>query len=164
MLWFKLYLSVLVWVPNLHPFYVSVTEVNFNESNQSLEISIKMFTEDLEEALATRYGQKLNFASEEEHPDADAYLALYLEDQIKIKVDGKPVSFQFLGKDAKSEATWCFAEIGELAGAPAQIEIRNSLLTSEFEGQKNMVHCKVGTETKSLLLQRRELSGVLSFD
>ncbi|MEM9987376.1 MAG: DUF6702 family protein [Bacteroidota bacterium] len=164
MLWLKLYLSVLVWMPSLHPFYVSVTEINFNESSQSLEISIKIFTEDLEQALATRYGRILNLANEGEYADADAYLALYLEDQIKIKVDGKPVSFQFLGKDANMEATWCFAEIDSLEGIPDQIEVWNSLLTSEFEGQKNMVHCKVGTKTKSLLLQRRELSGVVSFD
>ena len=32
-----------------HPFYVSVTEINHNAENHTLEISCKMFGEDLEE-------------------------------------------------------------------------------------------------------------------
>ena len=35
----------------LHPFYVSVTEINHNAADKTLEISCKMFTEDLEEIL-----------------------------------------------------------------------------------------------------------------
>ena len=30
-----------------HPFYVSVTEMNYNEKSQSFEISCKMFAEDI---------------------------------------------------------------------------------------------------------------------
>jgi hypothetical protein len=146
----------------LHPFYVSVTEINHNPEAASLEISIKMFADDLEDALQQRFGETMHLGLEDEHPDADVYLALYLKDELQIEVDGQPVTFAYLGKDANLEAAWCFLEIKNVP-APREVQVRNTLLTELFETQKNMVHVRIGGETQSMLLQRRKLSDTASF-
>ena len=38
-----------------HPFYVSVTEMSLNSKTKSLEISCKMFAEDVEDVLKQNY-------------------------------------------------------------------------------------------------------------
>ena len=42
---------VAMWMLLFHPFYVSVIEIQHNESAATAEISVRIFTEDLEETL-----------------------------------------------------------------------------------------------------------------
>lgn len=151
-----------LWATLLHPFYVSVTEINHNAEAQSLEISIKMFSDDLEEALNQRFGETMNLGLDDEHPDADVYLALYLQDELKLSADGTPLTFTYVGKDAGIEATWAFVEATDVAALQV-LSVRNALLTEQFDTQKNMVHVHYQGQTQSLLLQRRNLSGEVKF-
>ena len=43
-----------------HPYYVSVTEINHNATDKTLEISCKLFTDDFEKALADKYKMKVD--------------------------------------------------------------------------------------------------------
>ena len=42
----------------LHPFHVSVVEINHNATDKTLEISCKIFTDDFEKVLAQNYKTK----------------------------------------------------------------------------------------------------------
>jgi hypothetical protein len=42
-------------LPELHPFHVSVVEINYNATDKTLEISCKIFTDDFEKVLAQNY-------------------------------------------------------------------------------------------------------------
>ena len=46
----------------LHPFYVSVTEINQNASAKTLEISCKFFMEDFEQTLEKAYKAQLDIS------------------------------------------------------------------------------------------------------
>ena len=41
--------------PNLHPIFVSVTEIEHNAKDKTLEISCKIFTDDFEKTLRLTY-------------------------------------------------------------------------------------------------------------
>ena len=45
------YTLILWWSIIFHPFFVSVTEINHNAKNHSVEVSCRMFYDDLERAL-----------------------------------------------------------------------------------------------------------------
>ncbi len=62
LLWFK-WLAIAV-LGFFHPFYVSVTEINHNAKEQTLEISCKMFAEDLEEILKKNYKTAIDLSAE----------------------------------------------------------------------------------------------------
>ncbi len=55
-----LYLSLVYLLSLLHPFYVSVTEVRHNEKSRALEVSTRIFYDDLEEALASASRTKVD--------------------------------------------------------------------------------------------------------
>lgn len=145
-----------------HPFYVSVTEINHNPEAASLEISIKMFSEDLEEALKTRFDQTTHLGLDNEHPDTDAYISLYLQDELQIQVNGKAIELTYLGKEASIETTWCYLEAKEVT-TPTTFYVRSTIFTDLFETQKNMVHIRVNGKIRSMLLQRRQLSDQVEF-
>ncbi|HEU4472678.1 MAG TPA: DUF6702 family protein, partial [Flavisolibacter sp.] len=51
---------------SFHPFYISVTEVNHNRADKTLEISCKIFADDLEETLEKSYKTQLDISAEKD--------------------------------------------------------------------------------------------------
>ena len=54
--------SIPASVEALHPFYISITEINHNAKDKTLEISCKMFAEDLEETLDKNYKTEVDLS------------------------------------------------------------------------------------------------------
>ena len=42
---------IVAYTALIHPFFVSMTDINYNDNNKSLEISVRIFTDDLENTL-----------------------------------------------------------------------------------------------------------------
>ena len=145
-----------------HPFYVSVTEMNYDAADSVLEVSVKLFTDDLAQALEARYQSNLHLGEPEEHPDADVFVALYLREQLSIQAHDLPLEQQYLGKEFEEDVTWCYLAV-PIAQAPQALLIRNALLTDQFEAQRNLVHLRVGSQRKSLMLHRGKLSERVEF-
>ena len=62
---------ILIFTGFSHKFYVSLVQVQFNPENKALEITMKIFTDDLEYAIS---GSKLSYGlgTETEPPQADS--------------------------------------------------------------------------------------------
>ncbi len=156
-------LQAYLWVAVLlHPFHISVTEINHNEANESLEISIKMFSDDLEDALNKRFGKRLNLGLEDQHPDTEVYLALYLADELGLSQGGQDLTVDYVATESNIETTWCYLEVSGVQSLN-QLSIRNEIMFESFDDQKNMVHVRAKGETHSLLLDRRSRLGQLTF-
>lgn len=139
-----------------HPFYLSVTEIDYNTDNQSLEVSIKLFTDNLNQAVKQ---QKSNLHASE---DADVELQRYLKEKLSVVVNGKPVEFEFLGKEEMPDVTWCYLE-GKNIPAIKTIKVKNLMLLEVFDSQKNIVHLDIAGRKKSLLLQRGKVEEEAAF-
>ena len=55
----------------LHPFFVSVTEINHNARDKMLEISCKTFTDDLEKSIEKTANVKLNLFNVKDKAQAE---------------------------------------------------------------------------------------------
>ncbi|MGZ5246848.1 MAG: DUF6702 family protein [Flavitalea sp.] len=134
--------------PEFHPFYVSVTEINHNPTDKTLEIAAKIFTEDLEVALSKNYKTKVDLYTEKGKAQADKLIADYLSKSLVIYVDSKPVKLEILGFEREGEATWTYLEVKNVA-VPKKIDLRNAILYDHFQDQINLVHVTVKGERKS---------------
>lgn len=146
----------------MHKFYVSVTDIEYNPETKSLQLISRIFIDDMENLLKTRYSKELYLTKNEEHPEADAYLKKYLSQKLKVEVNGKTHSLKYLGKKYENDILKLFIEI-ENVGIPEQVLVQNEILTDLFSDQKNVVHVEVDGVTKSLLLSRSNESGLLNF-
>ncbi|MEZ4775940.1 MAG: DUF6702 family protein [Bacteroidia bacterium] len=140
-----------------HPFYLSVTEIDYNTDNQSLEVSIKLFTDNLNQALI-KQGNSPETAGE----TTDIQVQNYLKEKLVVTVNGKPVEFEFLGKEVLPDVTWCYLE-GKNIPAIKNIKVKNLMLLEVFDSQKNIVHLDIAGRKKSLLLQRGKVEEELAF-
>ncbi len=144
----------------MHEFYVSLAEIRYNTESEALEVSLRIFPDDMDRALETHYGIISNLATEIEHPLADSLLEIYLNELFKIELDGKSTPLSYLGKEAESDVMWCYMESGPVA-LPCEIIVNNSILTEIYEDQVNITQVYVGKWNRGLLLRREHPRGHL---
>ena len=152
----------LPFLMGFHPLYVSVTEIDYNPSAKSLEVAVRIFTDDLEKALEDQGTEKLYLGTASESEKADRYIATYLSQKFQIKSNGTEVSFNFLGKEAGLDVCWCYLEAVNIE-KPDELEVQCKLLTEIYESQENIIHTRVGEMSKSIRLNRIKPAGTLSY-
>src|SRR4051812_33325346 len=80
-----------------HPYYISVTEIEHNAGNKTLEISCKLFTDDFETALRKKYNTKIDLLTVQNKVAMNPLVNGYLQAHLAVKVGGKAVKLEFLG-------------------------------------------------------------------
>jgi hypothetical protein len=115
--------------------------VEYNEKEKSLQISVHLFIDDLEESLKKEGHTKLFICTEREATQAEKHIESYLRKNLSFSINGKSTSYTFVGKEGSSDmsAVWIYLEI-PVTGKIKTINIKNSLLIGEFDDQKNLVH------------------------
>ena len=84
-------------VSKYHPFYVSVTEINHNAKEQSIEVSCKIFADDMEEVLKKNYKVAVDLSNTKQQAQTDKLIADYISKHLTFSTDGKPVKLQYVG-------------------------------------------------------------------
>jgi hypothetical protein len=157
-----LYITLFHLLSLLHPFYVSVTEVRHNEKSRVLEVSTRIFYDDLEEALAASSRTKVDILKPTDREEINRLLGAYLQQHLQVSVDGKPVTLRFLGYEIDNDAAWCYLEGPEVRQVK-QLDIRNEVLFAERRSQTNMLHVIVGGKRKSTKLDNPVSKASFSF-
>ena len=75
--------------PRAHPFKASICEINYNVETEHLEITLKLFTDDLEECIRERTKKPLYLNTEKELPSADLVINEYIQSELRIMLNGK---------------------------------------------------------------------------
>lgn len=136
-----------------HPFYVSVTEINHNSKEKILEISCKLFLDDLEKTLTNINKTAVDLTNVKDKSKTGKMISDYLVKHLQLKVDGKPVALQYIGYEKEKEAAWCYLQVNNVTSVK-QLEINNTLLFEEFDGQISIMHVTVNGTRKSLRLNK----------
>lgn len=145
-----------------HKFYVSATDIEYNEQQRSLQIISHVFTDDLENLLKARYNNELYLVKEGEHPAADEFVEKYFKDKFSVSIDGKNRSLKYIGKEYDKDQLLVYLE-AEGVEPFKNISVKNAVLTDLFPDQKNIIKVENKGKIKSLLLMRDALSGSLNF-
>ncbi|RBL88645.1 hypothetical protein DF182_18930 [Chitinophaga flava] len=146
----------------LHPFYVSVTEITHNAAKKELEVSCRIFTDDLENTLKAQYNTTFDITKPANRQQVDKLIADYLSHHLQLTLDGKPVPLRFLGYKIEEDAVWSFLEADNVS-APKKVMIKNDILYRQHPNQINMVHVIVGGKRKSTKLDNPKADALIEF-
>ena len=137
-MWF-LFLLCSLLAPN-HKFYVSKCHIDYVPEKASLQVRLHFFTEDVEVEMKKEGFPKTRLFTKWESEEADKHLTKYLNDHLKFEVNGSPVSYTFIGREADQDlqGAWCYLEITGIQELNS-MTIRNTLLVDEFEKQQNII-------------------------
>jgi hypothetical protein len=147
----------------VHPFFVSVTEINHNASDQSLEISIRVFTDDFENTLRMHHPDlKVDLMNPPAGGTMDSLIKNYLTQKIKIEVSGEVKEMQFIGFERVGESVWSYFEITHVP-VLKELKIHNPILYEYKKEQINMVHIVAGKNRQSRKLDNPTADWVFRF-
>ncbi len=159
---FLIALSALSFI-EVHKFYVSVTNVEYSAKDDALQITTRIFIDDLESALKERYGVTMKLATQDEAKISNEYIEKYFKQKFAILMDGEVVDYQFLGKKYDNDVVLCYIEIPKAQlNLRKTLAVQNEILTDMFEEQKNIVHIKLKGKKKSFVLIRENNKGMLN--
>ena len=147
---------------SIHKFYVSVTQVDYVPSKKRVEITSRIFIDDLEKALTKKYNKKVNLTSTRELPEADALIKEYLKEKIKISINKRPQNIEFLAREVEGDVLIFYTKIA-ISKKINTFEIYNSLLTEVYQDQQNIVHTNINSNKKSVLLTNTELQEKIDY-
>ena len=146
----------------IHKFYVSVTRIEHQKESDALQITTRIFIDDLEKLLSERYGIEGGLATESENPLADEYILKYLRAKFLIRLDENPLTYKFLGKRYEYDQVILYMEVPESGlNQASSISVECDLLTDLFEEQKNIVHVLAKGKKKSFVLIQGNDKGML---
>lgn len=163
----KKYLILILATPLLvsfltHKYYLSVTDLEYNEEAQSIQMITRIFYDDLEDVLNERYDQDITISPVSDQEKIDLYLKKYLTTKIIVEVNNESKNLQFIGKEYEDDYVVCYLEIENIPGIKS-FDITNELLMDLFPEQKNMLHTSVYGKKKSFLLIEGNAGAVLNF-
>jgi len=132
-----------------HEFHVSKCLVEYKAENAEVQISMNMFIDDLETALASRGVEQLFIGTEKESQEADEYIEKYIDQVFQIEIDSLGmVDPFFLGKEVSEDLTsiWCYMQI-PMSQPIQSLKVKNSILLETFDDQKNITNI-IGPKNK----------------
>lgn len=129
---------------NIHEFHLSRTTINYNSAEQSLQLTMNVFLDDLELALQ-RYGaDSLYLCNERERADGEDYIYAYLTDHLTLTVDNKLILPRWVGKEQTEDlaGVWCYLEVPNLPSFRT-IDVENTIMIELYDDQKNMTNLQL---------------------
>ncbi len=134
-----------------HPIYVSVTEIEHNAKDKTLEVSCKIFTDDFEKTLRSTYNTYVDLLKPKDKNAVNKLVADYVQKHLLIKVDGKPVVLQFLGYEQDEEGIVSYYQVNNI-NAVKKLDITDNILFEYKKEQLSIIHTTVNGNKKSTKL------------
>lgn len=148
---------------SFHPIHLSITEIDHNEKSKSLQVTTRIFIDDLELSIRHKINdEELDLLEPGKGRTTDELVKAYLAEMVKLKVDKKAVKFNYLGHEIEGPAMICYVEIENVKKFSA-IEITNKVILDTHDDQSNLVNVNYKGKVKSLRLTNDEPTGAVSF-
>ncbi len=118
-----------------HQFFISTTDVQFKSKEERIEITIQVFTHDVNLLLENANYNTTYLGTEKESDEIDLFLVNYLSDNFIIQ----DYRWKYIGKEVGLDYTIFFLEIEQFSLSP-KIAILNSIFMDLSTKQVNIVH------------------------
>jgi hypothetical protein len=145
-----------------HKFYMAIFQVNYAPEKKMLQITSRIFVDDLNLALEKKYGKKVYLGSEKETQDDLNVLKKYFAENLVFKVNGQSKTVVFLSKEMEDNILICFCRVTDISKLHSA-EITNTLLTNWNSEQQNILHFTAFGEKKTVLFTASNKTEVLKF-
>lgn len=155
-------ISPLLIAAGAHKYYLSVTDLAFNEQASSIQMISRLFYDDLEAVLQERYDPSIVVSEAEDQEKLDRVIEKYLTAKLKISINNEDQKISYIGKKYEDDYVVIYSEIEGITSV-SSVAIENLLLTDLFIEQKNMVHTNISQKKKSFLLTLENAKAVLNF-
>ena len=134
---------VLACVPSslAHRYHTSFAEADYHREEQSLQVSLRTFADDLENVLTRRAGKRISL---ERRKQAEPLVLAYLQECFQLKgASGELSKLSWVGMEVRVDSVWLYFET-KVPGGLKGLQLRNRFLQDLFDDQRNVINFKEG--------------------
>ncbi|GAC1438982.1 MAG: hypothetical protein NVSMB63_03630 [Sediminibacterium sp.] len=146
----------------VHPFFVSVIDINHNVKETTVEISVRIFTDDLEKTLRKKTTGTIDLTNPKDKAFVEKQINAYISQKLQLKINGQPAGMHFLGYEQQQESTWSYFEVKNIR-VVKNLGVFCSLLHDFETNQVNIFHVKANGAEKSFKLDYPDTATVFNF-
>lgn len=144
----------------IHKFYVSIYQINYASEKKMLQITSRIFSDDLNAVLYKQYNKKTFIGEPNESAEDIVLMKKYILEHFSIKVNGQQKVISFLSKELEGNVVICYYNIKEISKIKT-LEIQNTALFDLNEEQQNIIQTTFNGKKQSLLLTPDNIKGML---
>ena len=130
-----------------HPFFVSVTEIEYVQKDKLLGISCKLFSDDLESTLKNSSGKAVDILKGDKNTN-NKLISAYFDKHFSLMADGKILASKVIGFENEGEAIFVYLE-APVNTPPSKLVVTSDLLYELNPSQINMMHYIVNGHRQS---------------
>ena len=131
-----------------HPFYLGVVDIKQDVKTHTLNVSVKLFINDIEDALKKTSTKTIDLLNPKNKAEMEAELFAYIKKRLSITVNQKPATPDLIGYEREEEAIWTYIEIKKI-NTVKNIKVDTKLLYDFIPTQSNIVHAEINGVKKS---------------
>jgi hypothetical protein len=149
-------LALLLAAPaaHAHDYHASITDAKYNPRTQSLEVAVKVFMDDLEEALSHRSKRKVTY---NQSAQVQQLVQEYMGATLSFELEkGKPLRHTFVGAEQEVDVVWVYLEVPIKSESFTHLYVRNAVLQELFSDQMNIVNLDYKGKVSSTLFQKND--------
>lgn len=141
----------------VHPFYVSVSDFVFDSEESSLQITKKIFFDDLELVLKNENNNENFDILNSKNDIVNNYIESYIKEHLLFKADGKLMELNYLGHEYVNGTINLYLEIINIKNIKS-IEIKDTSLFNYFEAQENLTYIEIDNQRFTIRLRKENSS------
>ena len=136
---------------NSHPIFVSVTEIEHNAKEKTLEVSCKIFTDDFENTLMQAYHVHVDLLEPKYKDSMNKLVNEYVQKHLSIALESKTVALKFIGYEQIEEGIYSYYQADNISSVK-NISITDNVLYEYKPEQFSLIHITVNGNRKSTKL------------
>lgn len=147
-----------------HKLHLSVTQLDYNQKSQSVEIVLRVYADDLENAVSQHAKRPIKIDPTTANKDkrtGEAILA-YLRNGFELKSpSGTRVKLAWVGMELQMDMYWLRLE-GKMSAVPANTngldgaQLKNKVFCELFADQVNIVNTKIREKQVGLMFEAKD--------
>lgn len=145
-----------------HKYYLSLTQIEYNSEEKSIQIITNVFLDDIENAINKDYNVDAQLTTKAEVKNIDSLFTDYLNKNLDFKVDNIKKEYNYIGKEYEGDIVYFYLEIENITKV-SSIDVKNTILTQHFPEQQNLIKAKANGKHTSKMLTKDTDKGLLKF-
>ena len=144
----------------LHKFYVAIYPINYAPQKKMIQITARIFIDDLNDAIENKFHKKTFLGTDKETLEEEALMKKYIAEKFILKVNGQQKPMVFLSKELENNVIICYFNIKDIPKINS-LEVQNSIITELYSEQQNIVQSTINGVKENLLLTGEKTKGML---
>ena len=144
----------------IHKYYMAIYQVDFVPQKKRIQVTSRIFVDDLNAAIEKKYHEKTHLGSAQETLQDEANMKKYLAEKFFFKVNGIVKPMTYLSKELDANVLICYFRIPDISKVN-KLEIENSVLMEWNSDQQNIIQANLNGDKQTVMLTSDDFKRML---